>query len=87
MTIIDSLRAWHKRLTGQTPMYPTVYPVSLDAFFIDQRCPDCGGDRFRQWQDGGHDVAIECRACGSKFGVQQAPFNLIERIGAQGGRA
>jgi DNA-directed RNA polymerase subunit RPC12/RpoP len=62
-------------------------PKALQSFFQTRRCPDCGCRRFSQWQDGGHDVAIECLECGSKFGIQEAPFEIIGRIGSgKGGR-
>lgn len=53
----------------------------LSTFFDAGDCPDCGHKEFSQWQDGGHDVAIECQNCGARFGVQLPPFNMIERIG------
>lgn len=56
------------------------YPKALDSIFMTRRCPDCGYDKFRMWQDGGHDEAIECRQCYSKFGINHAPFFMIERI-------
>lgn len=59
------------------------YPKKLESFFWHSRCPDCGSKEFSYWEDGGHDVAIECSKCGSKFGVQFAPFYLIERIGVK----
>lgn len=56
------------------------YPRPLETFFEEGRCPDCGSQKFHQWQDGGHDVAIQCDDCESKFGIQEPPFNMIERI-------
>jgi hypothetical protein len=55
-------------------------PRALDTFFENRECPDCGGDRWNCWEDGGHDIAIECLRCHACFGVQMPPFNLIERI-------
>ena len=52
----------------------------LTHFFDTGRCPDCNANAWTEWQDGGHDVALECGHCGSKFGVQLPPFNLIERL-------
>lgn len=56
------------------------YPQGLFTFFRTRRCPDCGCRSFTQWQDGGHDICLECHECKSKFGIQEAPFELIERI-------
>jgi len=56
------------------------FPRKLETFFDNRECPDCGGDKWNCWEDGGHDVAIECLSCHACFGVQMPPFNLIERI-------
>jgi len=57
------------------------FPKPLESFFETNECPDCGSKDFSGWEDGGHDIALECNKCHSKFGVQLPPFNLIERIG------
>lgn len=59
----------------------TVAPRTLDSFFADGRCPDCGEGRWSETQDGGHDALIECEGCHHRFGVNFVPFNLIERVG------
>jgi transcription elongation factor Elf1 len=55
------------------------YPRALESFFDTQRCPDCGSSDLLTSQDGGHDELITCDQCGSKFGVQNPPFLMIER--------
>lgn len=60
------------------------YPRPLQSFFRTRRCPDCGSKDLRCWEDGGHDFVMECQGCKSCFGVQAAPFEIIERIGARG---
>jgi hypothetical protein len=56
------------------------YPQPLDSFFVTGLCPQCGNSRFDQRQDGGHDVLLRCVACGARFGVQESPFEMIEKI-------
>jgi len=57
----------------------------LASFFENYECPDCGtNDQWHCWEDGGHDIAIECLKCHSSFGVQMPPFNMIERITPNG---
>jgi hypothetical protein len=50
------------------------------SILVQQRCPDCGHDRFHGSEDGGHDVVLECANCYARFGVQLPPFNLVERL-------
>lgn len=45
------------------------------------RCRNCGkGDKLYHRQDGGHDYVEGCDHCGAEYGVQDDPFNLVERI-------
>lgn len=57
-----------------------LYPRALSFYFVNGRCPDCGCKNWFSWQDGGHDEALHCRVCGATFGIQNPPFNMIERI-------
>lgn len=59
------------------------HPLPIDSFFETGLCPDCGHAKFYRAEDGGHDVLLECANCHSKFGVQEAPFNIIERVSSQ----
>jgi len=59
------------------------FPKPLESFFTgNHACPDCGSTDWSSREDGGHDVVFRCDQCGSQFGVQMPPFNLIERVGA-----
>lgn len=67
-------------------LFGATYPKPLESFFSvfgARRCPDCGSKDLEYWEDGGHDFAMECQGCKSRFGVNAAPFNTIERIGAK----
>ena len=58
------------------------YPQPLETFFETAHCPDCGGsDWWELRQDGGHDLLLKCGLCGQKFGIQNPPLSLIERVG------
>lgn len=43
-------------------------------------CRNCKSTRLYRYQDGGHDYVEGCRDCGAEYGVQDDPFNLVERI-------
>ena len=58
--------------------------INMAQFFIDHRCPNCGHDRFWFHEDGGHDVVLECAGCRMRYGLQDAPFNLIECVSDSG---
>jgi hypothetical protein len=60
---------------------PSPYPKPLHTFFSEGRCPDCGNGKFWFSQDGGHDTVANCTKCDAYFGIQDAPFEMIERIG------
>jgi hypothetical protein len=68
---------------AMTPRPPSeVRPLSddLQSFFTTMgACPDCGSRNMRCVEDGGHDSLVICE-CGSKFGVNWAPFSMIERV-------
>jgi transcription elongation factor Elf1 len=68
---------------AKSKIFQKQFPRELETFFSHGECPDCGGTKFYQSQDGGHDVLLECSKCGSKFGIQESPFNLIERVGSK----
>jgi len=44
----------------------------------NNRCPDCGGDDFREGPSGGMSTNIMCAGCGARFNM--SPFGA-ERIG------
>jgi hypothetical protein len=52
----------------------------LKQFFVDHKCPVCRNDKFTQWQDGGHDICLTCSKCYTSFGIQEAPFEMIEKL-------
>ncbi len=45
-------------------------------------CPACGfeSNLWRKREDGGHDVVLGCNNCRAEFGVQHAPFCMVERL-------
>jgi hypothetical protein len=45
-------------------------------------CPACGfeSNLWTSREDGGHDVVLGCNNCKIEFGVQLAPFCLVERL-------
>lgn len=55
-------------------------PKAIESFFKTGLCPDCGHSEFYSSQDGGHDQLLECAQCHSRFGIQDPPFCLIERL-------
>lgn len=68
------------RIFGRTYKPETWRPKALDSLFETGLCPDCGHNKFHDTQDGGHDRLLECAKCHAKFGVQDPPFCIIERI-------
>jgi hypothetical protein len=73
------VRAVEWRMGLRSPK-ETARPAPLDRFFDDHCCSDCGS-AVDPYEDGGHDVAVQCKVCGARFGVQLSPLNLIERLG------
>lgn len=60
------------------------YPRPLETFFEAGCCPQCGNSTgFFSWQDGGHDVVLECPSCQSVYGVNWPPLSTIEQIGGR----
>lgn len=51
-------------------------------------CPACGhvSEVWTTREDGGHDVVLGCHSCHVEFGVQLAPFRMVERLGAKPAR-
>lgn len=45
-------------------------------------CPACKqvSASWTKREDGGHDAVFGCKRCGAEFGVQLAPFCVVERI-------
>jgi len=76
MKIFQWMKSISKKLVGKVS-----YPQDIHSFFNSRRCPDCGNKKFNFRQDGGHDICLQCAKCKSEFGIQEAPFKIIERIG------
>lgn len=49
--------------------------------FPASRCPDCGAKDWGVRSSGtsGHEEEIKCAECGSQFGLNGAPFCMIQR--------
>jgi len=75
--IDDAIAFAGAALGGPAPEFPR----PLQSLFETHQCPDCGHGDFGAGEDGGHDIVLDCLRCGSAFGIQSAPFNLIERVG------
>ena len=45
-------------------------------------CPACGfeSNLWTKREDGGHDVVLGCNNCKVEFGVQLAPFCMVDRL-------